>query len=180
MRILDIGCGKNKYQGKNTDTVVGLDKFPLEDIDVIWDLEKIPLPFKDNEFDMIIANHVLEHVKNFFPLMVEIHRIIKPSGIIRIKVPFFTSDTAFTNPTHIRFFTYTTFEYFESGHFESQYAKRKFKIINRKINFMKNPKYSAFNKIINPIVNRFPIVYQRLFSWIIPCDELHIEMKAIK
>jgi len=180
MRILDIGCGKNKYRGENTDVVIGLDKFPLEGVDVIWNLENTPLSFKDNEFDMIIANHILEHIKNFFPLMEEVHRITKPNGIIKIKVPFFTSDMAYTNPTHIRLFTYTTFEYLEPGHFESQYTKGKFKIINRKINFIRNPKYSTFNKIINPIVNKFPIAYQRLFSWILPCDELHIEMKVIK
>ncbi|MEM5799198.1 MAG: methyltransferase domain-containing protein [Candidatus Aenigmatarchaeota archaeon] len=76
MKILDIGYGskERKYKSKNfKDIVIGLDKFHVVGVDLA-DLE-IQLPFKDNSFDMLIASHVLEHTKNFFFIMEEIHRI---------------------------------------------------------------------------------------------------------
>jgi ubiquinone/menaquinone biosynthesis C-methylase UbiE len=183
MKILDIGCGPeiSKYKSNNPkDKVIGLDKFHVSGADVIADLE-CTLPFKDNSFDVVNASHVLEHIENFFELLSEIYRILKPNGTLKIKAPYFSSPHAFTNPTHKRFFTYTTFEFFEEKYEENQYCKGKFyKIINRKLNFSFNKKYASLNKIINPLVNRFPTIYQHLFSYIIPCDEIIVEMKPIK
>jgi predicted SAM-dependent methyltransferase len=72
MKILDLGCGKNKFKSSNTsDIVIGMDKYSLEGVDVVHDLEKTPYPFNDNEFDEIRAHHVLEHIQNFFGLMEE-------------------------------------------------------------------------------------------------------------
>lgn len=174
MKILDIGCGENKTPGS-----IGLDMYHLNGVDVIWDLEKTPLPFKDKCFDIIVANHVLEHIENFIALMEDIHRILKTNGLLKIRVPFFTSAYAFTNPTHKRFFTYTSFEYFEKGYPEGQYTKYKYKIVKRSLNLSFNPKFRSFSKIINPLINKFPIIYQQLFSHILPCEELIVELKPI-
>ncbi|MEM4714257.1 MAG: class I SAM-dependent methyltransferase [Candidatus Nanoarchaeia archaeon] len=75
MKILDIGCGLRKYKLKKNAKVIGLDVIKLPGVDVVHDLEKTPLPFKDNEFDIVIANHVLEHVKNLISVIHEIWRI---------------------------------------------------------------------------------------------------------
>lgn len=84
MKILDIGCGKNKYNPENRDDqTVGLDKFKLEGVDVVHDLEQFPYPFSDDEFDMVIAYHSLEHVDRFFELMEEINRILKRGGKLK-------------------------------------------------------------------------------------------------
>lgn len=57
MKILDVGCGVNKVEG-----AVGLDISPRSHADVIHDLNVVPYPFDDNEFDLVVANHVVEHV----------------------------------------------------------------------------------------------------------------------
>jgi SAM-dependent methyltransferase len=54
---------------------------------VKWDLSKTPLPFKDNEFDLIIANHILEHVPNWWECFKELARIVKVGGIIEVWLP---------------------------------------------------------------------------------------------
>jgi SAM-dependent methyltransferase len=45
------------------------------------------LPFKNFEFDLIICNHVLEHIDNDFMAMEEIYRVLKKNGIGILQVP---------------------------------------------------------------------------------------------
>lgn len=46
------------------------------------------LPFKDNEFDFIICNHVLEHIPDDTKAMQELYRILKPGGTAILQVPY--------------------------------------------------------------------------------------------
>jgi len=45
------------------------------------------LPFKDNEFDFILCNHVLEHIPDDHKAMQEIYRVLKPSGTAILQIP---------------------------------------------------------------------------------------------
>jgi len=47
------------------------------------------IPFPDSTVDVVYASHVLEHLecKHVLPFMREIHRVLKPTGIIRLVVP---------------------------------------------------------------------------------------------
>tara|TARA_B110000003_G_C16548300_1_gene495571 strand:- start:273 stop:1019 length:747 start_codon:yes stop_codon:yes gene_type:complete len=45
------------------------------------------LSFKDDSYDIILNNHVLEHISNDKKAIQEIHRILKPKGIAIITVP---------------------------------------------------------------------------------------------
>jgi len=45
------------------------------------------LPFKNNEFDFIICNHVLEHIPNDTTAMEELLRVLKPGGTAILQVP---------------------------------------------------------------------------------------------
>lgn len=38
------------------------------------------LPFRDNEFDLIVCNHIYEHVVDDVKLLAELRRIVKPAG----------------------------------------------------------------------------------------------------
>ena len=47
------------------------------------------MPFGDRTFDVVLCNHVLEHVENDIRAMEEIHRVLKPGGFAILQVPFF-------------------------------------------------------------------------------------------
>lgn len=46
------------------------------------------IPFKDNSFDLVIAQAVLEHVLDPFQCVKEIHRVLKPGGMMYAETPF--------------------------------------------------------------------------------------------
>jgi len=73
-KILDIGCG---YTANKYATVIA-DQQDLSDFhkekNFIKITEKV-LPFKDKEFDFVIASHVIEHVQDFEFFLKEIERI---------------------------------------------------------------------------------------------------------
>lgn len=45
------------------------------------------LPFSDNEFDVILCNHVLEHIPDDTKAMYELYRILKPGGYGIFQIP---------------------------------------------------------------------------------------------
>lgn len=90
--ILDIGCNNGNLTVKaakkiNTTNIFGIEidtkaakKAKNKGIDVkICDINK-KFPFKDNFFDVIISNQVIEHVENTDHFFSEIHRVLKPNG----------------------------------------------------------------------------------------------------
>ncbi|MFN3756866.1 MAG: class I SAM-dependent methyltransferase, partial [Flavobacterium sp.] len=45
------------------------------------------LPFEDHSFDMILCNHVLEHIPDDRKAMQELYRVLKPGGIGIFQIP---------------------------------------------------------------------------------------------
>ena len=167
---LHLGCGREKLKGYiNCD--ISKDVNP----DKIVDLEKPLTMFKDNSVDEIITNHTLEHIRNFIPLMEELHRICKKDAIIKIRVPYFAYSGAFQDPTHVRFFALSTFDYFEPENKLNFYSKARFKVTKKTLKFLIKKDW-----FIDRIINKFQRVYERLFSRIFPCAELKFILKPIK
>lgn len=40
------------------------------------------IPYEDNSFDFVVNNQVLEHVEDIDHVLAEIHRVLKPSGLV--------------------------------------------------------------------------------------------------
>ncbi len=79
-KVLDIGCG---YRAHKNASVIA-DKQDLADFyknrNFVLIKEK-KLPFKDNEFDYVIASHVIEHVEDFEFFIKELERVSKKGYI---------------------------------------------------------------------------------------------------
>ncbi len=106
---LNLGCGNDTKKGW-----INLDIIEAEGVDVVHDLNMLPLPFENNKFKLILCQDILEHV-NYIPLMDEIHRLLKPGGILKIRCPHFTSKLCHEDPTHIHQFSFRTFDYFTNS-----------------------------------------------------------------
>ncbi len=51
-------------------------------------IDLMELPFKDNSFDWVMCNHVLEHILDDIRAMQEIFRVLKPGGRAVLQVPY--------------------------------------------------------------------------------------------
>ena len=73
-KILDIGCGYRAHD--KASTIADVQDFSnyYKDKKFIQ-IKKEKLPFNDNEFDFVIASHVIEHVNDFQFFIKEIERI---------------------------------------------------------------------------------------------------------
>jgi len=83
--IINLGSGIKRIN----DRVVNIDFYPFDNIDVVSDISH--LPFDNNSVDVVINEFVLEHVKNPEDIVKEIHRILKPNGLLYLAVPFVAS-----------------------------------------------------------------------------------------
>jgi predicted SAM-dependent methyltransferase len=45
------------------------------------------LPFQDNQYDVILCNHVLEHIQDDTKAMQELYRVLKPGGMAILQIP---------------------------------------------------------------------------------------------
>lgn len=104
--VLNYGCGSRKTQHQ-----IGVDISESADADYIIK-PGAPLPFAERSFDMVISRFVLEHVTDLEQLLSEICRVLKPGGIFRFCVPHAFSIDMFDDPTHRRFYTLRTMNYF--------------------------------------------------------------------
>ena len=103
-KILDIGCG---YRAHPYASVIA----DVKDLSNHYEGKKFikinekKLPFKDKEFDFVIASHVIEHVEDFEFFINELERI-SPKGYIEL--PSRLGDNlVFENKTdHIWWFVY--------------------------------------------------------------------------
>ena len=73
-KILDIGCG---YRAHPKATIIA----DVQDLSNYYKERKFikvdgkKLPFKDQEFDFVIASHVIEHVEDFEIFIKELERV---------------------------------------------------------------------------------------------------------
>ncbi len=56
--------------------------------DDIQKVDLLQMPFADEQFDFLIANHVMEHVDNVSQALAEIRRVLKPSGWAILQTPY--------------------------------------------------------------------------------------------
>lgn len=96
--LLDVGCAYGYYTRfylNKCKKIYGID--PNEDFIRIAK-EKYPrvefkvasaenLPFKENYFDVVLLNDVLEHVENEEKTLNEVYRVVKEKGVIILTVP---------------------------------------------------------------------------------------------
>jgi len=109
---LQLGCGIRPIEG-----AINHDKEKHSDfVDIVWDLEVMPWIWGDEEFDKIIALDVMEHLRvEVYEWLDECWRILKPDGLLVLRLPAWNHENSHIDPTHRRLFHQRTFEYWDKS-----------------------------------------------------------------
>lgn len=79
---LNVGSGNSDLSPQVSNS----DIFAYDNVDLVCDNAAIPL--KDNSVDVVLNTAVLEHVPNPEAVVAEMHRVLKPGGVVFTKMPF--------------------------------------------------------------------------------------------
>lgn len=96
--ILDVGCGNSsdlsKYLRRETNVDIEIhgidvDEYAQEnpDVDQVYIGSAEDMPFKDNVYDMVFSQFLLEHVNNAHQTLRSMSRVIRPNGTLVITIP---------------------------------------------------------------------------------------------
>lgn len=110
MTVLNLGAGNKLIAGAvNHDRVKH-----RPEIDVAHDLNVMPWPWADESFDHIVARAVLEHLdRDLVQSLDECWRILRPGGLLSVKLPYWKADAAYEDPTHRWFYTLKSLDQFD-------------------------------------------------------------------
>ena len=138
---MNLGCGQFKKEG-----YVNLDYVKETNPDILHDLNKLPYPLKNGEFDLVEADHILEHLTDPFAVMRELHRITKRGGQVIIRAPHFSR--GFTHPEHKRGFD-VSFPLYFNPKFQGGYMGVNFKSERTRL------RWFAQKKLKKQVLSRF-------------------------
>lgn len=112
---LNLGAGSMPEEGWHN-----VDMMPLAGIDTVHDLNVVPWPWNDGVAEEVKAIDVFEHVDNPLEFMAEVWRVLQPGAEVYIHTSYHGEVGSFTDPTHKRFCTLNTFDYWVPGTYFNQ------------------------------------------------------------
>lgn len=176
--LLDFGCGNKPYEHFfiNANKYIGLDILTtghdsrFVKADVYYDGKTIP--FDNNSFDSIFCSEVLEHVFNIDEILQEMHRVLKPGGLMLVTLPFcwneheipydFGRYTSYGLKYVMKKNNFEELEFYKSGNFISVIYQlhllyiyevlKKFKIVGMLITFLFTFPLNITGSILNHIL----------------------------
>ncbi|RZT87934.1 methyltransferase family protein [Pseudonocardia sediminis] len=82
----DIGNGADRLYSDPGVEVLAFDIYAGENVQFVADAHKIP--FSDASVDAVVVQAVLEHVLDPARVVAEIHRVLRPDGLVYAETPF--------------------------------------------------------------------------------------------
>ena len=160
MKKLNLGCGPDYKEGW-----VNLDCRNNVKTDLKWNLDKFSYPFKDDTFEEVLMNMVLEHLQYPTRVLGELIRICKNNAKIVLLVPHAHSYSNISDLQHKNSFTENSFV---KKNLE-EYELENLELIKTKFIFKDNKwkRYIPFKKYLKIFLNG---IY----------DDLYFEFKVKK
>ena len=169
--IINLGCGDTKLPEE-----IGVDIIDGPAVDIVTDLNHYPLPFEDNSVDIVRSSHCFEHLDNLVTLFEDLHRLLKPGGILEFTVPHVSNIGFFRDPTHKHPFTLETMDYFVRGKQPHKYTQVEFEYVDRELRFGSGmrAKIGAFHAWMSE--RR----YEKYYCWKYPAFEIYYKLRVLK
>ena len=176
MNKLNLGCGKDIKEGYiNSDIIY------MEGVDVVLDLDKTPYDFKDESFEEILCLGVFDYLNNLDAIIIELWRILKPGGMVKIHVGHFSSVSQYDQLTKKRGFSINSFREYDT---EKLIYKKGFHNFNNKYFFKIKRQiiFSKFHRIfgLEFLFNLMPSIYELYLSGIFPARRIEFELTKEK
>jgi len=170
---VNLGCGHDYRK-----SFMNIDISKECKADVYYNVED-GLSLKDNSVSYIYSRHVLEHIHKdkFNFVLSEIIRVCKNNAVVELYLPHFSCGITYRTIDHHTFISYFTFNHknLQILNRKFYYLRTSFKYNNNNYNFFK-----IFNPILSFLPNVCPLVYERLFCWIYPVEEVYFKIKIVK
>jgi SAM-dependent methyltransferase len=153
---------------------VGLDISPDTQADIVHDLNVFPYPIEDNRFDEILAQDVIEHVREPIRVFEEFHRIAKQGAQIQLRTPHFSSVLAYGDPTHCHYFSTIAIRSLAEPRF-AHYTTVRFRVVSITLDL-----WLPFRLLgIGALANRFPDVYEKYFAFRFPTMNMRATLEVV-
>lgn len=114
MNIANLGAGHRPIpyrEGQPTALNADLNPAPAIDLDV--NLDNPPYTWLPRDTDLVILDHVLEHLRDPLQVLAELANRLRPGAYIALTTPHHTHPTALGDPTHRHVFPPTFAELVE-------------------------------------------------------------------
>jgi SAM-dependent methyltransferase len=98
--LLELIATRYSMQSFACDYTDRLMKRPDQPVDIV-DLNHQPLPYADNRFALVTCAETIEHLENYRQTIREIHRVLRPGGIVVISTP-----NVLNLRSRVRYFTF--------------------------------------------------------------------------
>lgn len=168
---LDLGAGRiQRMPG-----AIRLDCSREAKPDVVADVDRGGLPFRSGCFASVGAFDVLEHVDDLVHVVEEVHRVLRPGGVLFITTPHFSSANAYTDPTHRRALGVRSFDFFVPGHELQYYSSARFRVRARRLHFHG----AVLGRILSRFARAWPDTYETRLAWLFPAWFLYFELEKL-
>jgi SAM-dependent methyltransferase len=169
-RVLDVGCGSKKYPG-----AYGIDLSADTDADVAHDLDVFPYPVDGDAFDQILLQDVIEHLREPYDVMRELHRIGRPGARVHLRTPHFSSILAYGDPTHRHYFSAAAIRALAVPGF-AHYTGVRFRVVSLRLDMWTPFRALGIERVANGRVD----LYERYFAFRFPAMNIRAELEVLK
>jgi SAM-dependent methyltransferase len=169
-RLLDVGCGSKKHEG-----AVGIDRSSETDADIVHDLDAVPWPIEDSSFDEILLQDVLEHLRDPYAVFGELHRIGAPGARVQLRTPHFSSALAYSDPTHVHWFSAAAISALAEPGF-AHYSAARFRLLHVTLDLWLPFRLAG----IAALANRRQDTYEKYFAFRFPAMNIRAELEVSK
>ena len=166
-----------------------LDLVDLPGVDVQANLNEPLDQLPNGSVDAIHCRHLLEHIDNLLPLLEEMHRVVRPGGVIDIRVPHFSNPYGYSDPTHVRFFGLYSFFYFAADQDQPKrkvpafYSQCRFQVKQIHIRLMHATWFDkVVRSVLQPLINLssgWQDWYERRLCRMFPANEIQYQIIPI-